>query len=157
MIPPSVHNAALATTCRRSPCCLPRAAPGHDASQAQLARREVLVQRWHTRHLLHSGGDGQWQCAHWTPGAIRGVVKSTSHLCQRSGTYVRASEACTSIVGCNHSDPGRRRLPRPRGVHTEMRGGRSSPLQLQERSRPDPDGWTSKRLVATAGGEPCLP
>ena len=77
MIPLSVHDAALATTCRGSPCCLPRAAPGHDAPQAQLARREVFVQRRNARHLLHTGGDGQRQCAHWTPGAIRGVVEST--------------------------------------------------------------------------------
>ena len=154
MIPPSVHDAALATTCRRPSCCLPRAAPGHDASQAQLARREVLVQRWNACHLLHAGGDGQRQCAHWTPGAIRGVVESTSHLSQCSSTlgHLRRAYLLFFVI-----TPGRRRLPRPRGVHKEMRGGRSSPLQLQERSRPDPDGWTSKRLVATAGGEPCLP
>ena len=93
MIPPSVHNAAPATTCRRPPCCLPRAAPGHDASQAQLARREVLVQRWNACHLLHAGGDGQRQCAHWTPGAIRGVVESTSHLSKCSSTLGHLSRA----------------------------------------------------------------
>ena len=57
----------------------------------------------------------------------------------------------------NLSLVGWRRLPRHCRMYTKMRGRRSPPLQLQECSRPNPDGGKGKRLVSLAGGKPRLP
>ena len=127
------HEALLCTTGCLSAFHGDLPAPGHDAAQAQPARGEVVVQRWHEGRLLHPGRHGQWQCADRTPGALLKAFLWISLF------------------------PGWWCLPRHWGMHAEMRGRRSSPLQLKECPRPNPDGGKGERLVSLAGGKPSLP
>ena len=69
----SVHHAAPHST-----GCLGLlghcSAPWDDVAQAQPARGEVALQRWHSGRLLHPGGNGQRKRADRTPGALKGFL-----------------------------------------------------------------------------------
>ena len=87
----SVHHAAPHST-----GCLGLlghcSAPWDDVAQAQPARGEVALQRWHSRRLLHPGGNGQRKRADRTPGALEGFFVNLS--------LVQGGGACHDIEEC---------------------------------------------------------
>ena len=97
----SVHHAAPHST-----GCLGLlghcSAPWDDVAQAQPARGEVALQRWHSGRLLHPGGNGQRKRADRTPGALKGFCESLSFpgwfLLPSMGTNFSHGGAVTVII-----------------------------------------------------------